>query len=211
VRTWVAGCAVWLVIGTIVAFIGERRLGPAASIGIAALFIGLIVAATFAFNRGRAFALNRGRAFALNPTRDEVIRALAERGQLETRACRARRAFEVKESGDEGLHYFIELEDGSVLYLTGQYLYDYAPLDADDDEPATPRRFPCTSFELFRNRRDQYTFDIACAGEVLEPEAVTPPFSRRDHRERRVPKDAEVIAGKTYDELKAERLAGVAG
>ena len=41
----------------------------------------------------------------------------------------ASRAFAVEEFEDEGSHYFVDLTDNRVLFLSGQYLYDYEPLE----------------------------------------------------------------------------------
>jgi hypothetical protein len=131
------------------------------------------------------------------------LRKLDEQGALEQADFRARRAFEVAELEDEGMHYYIELEDGAVLFLSGQYLYDYAP----DDEWRHPaaRRFPCTEFTVTRDRRHGYVVDIACRGAVLAPEGLAPPFSRDDHENESVPQDGDILA-RTYDEIKGERL-----
>ena len=61
------------------------------------------------------------------------------------------RAFGVKEFEDEGLHYFLELTDGRVLVLSGQYLYDYEAI-SDDSETNRPRAFPCSEFTLRRHK-----------------------------------------------------------
>ncbi len=197
-RVWVAGCAVMLIIAAVVALLGERRLGPLAGIGIGLLMFILVVAATILFNW-------QGKAVFAARSHDDYVRALEEQGKLELHEFRATRAFQVEEFEDEGSHYFLELDDRSVLYLTGQYLYEYEPMEADEDEPATFRRFPCTSFTVRTNLHDGYTVDLLCEGDVLEPEVVAPPFSRSDHRRGLVPTDRTIITDRSYDELKAER------
>ena len=108
-------------------------------------------------------------------TDDDLVENLEEQGSLVASDYKARRAIQVEECEDEGSHYFVELEDGSVLYLNGQYLRYYDPIDFPDQPQ--PRSFPCTSFTLRRHRESGYTVDIICHGEVLEPEVIVPAFS----------------------------------
>jgi hypothetical protein len=131
-------------------------------------------------------------------------RELEEQGLLEFADFRAQRAFEVAELEDEGLHFFLELEDGAVLYLNGQYLYDYAP----DDEPESSQKrlFPCTEFTIARHRLRGYPVDITCRGHVLAPECLAPPFSLDDYEESEAPQDGDVLR-RSYDDIKSERLS----
>ena len=71
----------------------------------------------------------------------------------------------MEEFEDEGLHYFIELVDGRVLFLSGQYLYDYEPI-SDDPESNQPRSFPCTEFTVRRHKNDGCVVDLLRAGTV---------------------------------------------
>jgi membrane protein implicated in regulation of membrane protease activity len=117
----------------------------------------------------------------------------------------ARRAFQVEELEDLGSSYFIELADGSVLFVTGQYLYEYEPIDDDPDENQ-PRRFPCTEFTVRRHPTEHWVYDIACSGEVLEPEGLARPFSYDDYDSGRIPENGQIITGRSYDEIKAQWL-----
>ena len=136
---------------------------------------------------------------------EEFIAELEEWGLLERQSFQAKRAFVVEEHGDEGLHYYIELADGRVLYLEGQYLYDYTAID-DDPELNRPRSFPCTEFEILRHKDEGYVLEIVCDGSVLEPEVTAAAFRREEVR-RGPPADGEIIADRSYDSLKQERLA----
>jgi hypothetical protein len=170
------------------------------------LALGLLMGALF-------IGLTFGALWLLNPRGADLLRGghtvadLEAQGLLTSTPYRAQRAFEVEEFEDEGAHYFIELDDGGVLYLNGQYLYDYAPEDATDDEigPPRPRRFPCTEFTVRRHVSAGWVADILCGGEVLVPEIFAPPFSAADFRADRVPEDGEVVRTRTYDEIKRER------
>jgi hypothetical protein len=127
------------------------------------------------------------------------IRALEAAGLLTTTSFVARRAFAVEEFEDEGLHYFMELVDGSVLYLTGQYLYDY---EQDEEEPRRPRRFPCTEFVVRRHRDQGFVVDIQCSGVPLEPDVVAAPFGPEVFEADHLPEDGQVIRTVSYDALK---------
>lgn len=149
----------------------------------------------------RILVARRERAQAL--ARD--IPYLESQGLVLRQRFRAVRAFAVEEFEDEGSHYYIELEDGSVLFLSGQYLYDFEPVDSGRCRQA--RRFPCTEFEILRRKDGLWVLDILCSGEVLEPEIVAPPFGTGEYENCEVPREGEIITGQSYDVLKRERLA----
>lgn len=153
------------------------------------------------------FVFNRSglRPHMRRQSHEEFIADLQTQGLLQREAFQATRAFAVAEFEDEGSHYFIELDDGRVLYLGGQYLYDFEPLEADDGEPEQLRSFPCTQFEVLRHRQAGYVVDIVCRGQVLEPELMAPPFGKREMRD--LPEDGELIVDRDYEALKRARLA----
>lgn len=130
------------------------------------------------------------------------VKYLEERGLLAAEHYKALRAFGVEEFNEEGLHYFLELADGGVLYLTGQYLHEYRE----------PRRFPCTEFTLRRlheRGRVAHVIDILCAGAVMEPELMARPLSPAEWDAKRRLARVEVIRDKTYDQIKREFTGGV--
>ena len=173
-----------------------NRVAPVlVEFGMAAIFIVLIGVAMALFNPSWQW---RG----YFKSEQERIRDLEERGLLVSTDFEAVRAFQVEEYEDEGLHYFIALQGGGVLCLTGQYLYDYEALeDEDDDELNQPKSFPCTRFTVRRLRDDGFVLDILCRGEVLEPEWVAPAFGREEYRRGRVPEDGDIITDESFDEL----------
>lgn len=128
-----------------------------------------------------------------------------EKGLLVSETYRARRAFQIEELEDEGSHYFIELQDGGVLFLSGQYLYDYEPVTRRP-RLTQPRRFPCTEFTVRRHSSEGYVVDIQCSGTVLEPEVTAPAFELDDYSSDAFPGDGRIIKDKPYDLLKSERL-----
>lgn len=119
------------------------------------------------------------------------LRDLEAQGLLIEEEFLAVRAFQVEEFEDEGAHYFLELDSGKVLFLTGQYLYDY-------EEPH--RRFPNRHFIVCRHKEGGSVALLKCLGETLEIDQTVRPFDLEDY-EKNVPKDGAVIEDATYDEL----------
>ena len=126
---------------------------------------------------------------------------LEDSGMLTHQSFRALRAFQLEEFEDEGSQYFLELEDHSVFYLSGQFLYEYEPSDE------RPRRFPCTEFTIRRHKDNGYVVDLLCSGDVLEPEVTAAPLDVDELETYGAISDGQVIPGQGYDEVKAERLA----
>jgi hypothetical protein len=174
--------------------VGER-VPVVVGLALGLLFILLSVAAVYLFNPWWATPLGLMKS-------EEVLRRLEDEGLLASSDFQARRAFGVQEFDDEGLHYFLELTDGRVLFLSGQYLYDYEPI-AHDPEMNQPRRFPCTEFTIRRHKTEGYVVELICRGAVIEPEFVAPRFPRQKQWSGRVPEDGQLILDTTYDALKA--------
>lgn len=164
-------------------------------LGLGLLLLVLSIVALYLFNPW--WANPRG---LMRP--EELLRRLEDEGLLVSSDFQARRAFGVRAFDDEGLHYFLELVDGRVLFLSGQYLYDYEPI-ADDPEVNQPRRFPCTDFTIRRHKIEGYVVEVVCRGAVLEPEFLAPPFPRQKRWSGPVPEDGQLIVDTTYDALKA--------
>lgn len=137
---------------------------------------------------------------------DERIHELNEKGLLTSQSFKATRAFGVKEFEDEGLHYFIELDDLSVLYLSGQYLYDYPQISGDDGKQK--RGFPCSEFTIRRHKIGGYVVDIICRGDALPIDCEAPSFDTNDGKLNLIPMDGQLFRDRSYDELKKERLKG---
>jgi hypothetical protein len=155
------------------------------------LFVGLYLPMVFAL---AYFLFNLGVPRPWSPTAADIARRLDEQGLLVAEQFRAVRALEVDEFEDEGLSYFLELESGGVLFLAGQYLYDY--------DARTSRAFPSTEFTVRRHKEKGNVVDIVCGGTVLEPELIATPFLDVDFQDGKVPEDGEIIRDRTYDEVK---------
>jgi len=157
------------------------------------VFYGAIAICYFLFN-------SRGEKWPY-PT----VEQLEEQGLIASTNFQAKRAFEVEEYEDEGLHYFLELEDGSVLYLNGQYLYDYEPVD-DAPELLQGRQFPCTDFTVKRHKTKEYVVDVVTRGTPFEVEATAPSFSRQAYRAGIVPEDGDITRDKSFEQIKQELM-----
>lgn len=157
-------------------------------------FFGSIVAALVLFHGKWAHRRTEEEIFA------DRLR-LEQSGMLISESYKALRAFQMEEFEDEGSHYFLELEDHSVLYLSGQFLYEYEPLKKKS------RRFPCAQFTIRRHKDDGFIVDLLCSGEILEPEMIAPPLKVDELEKYGSIADGQIIQAKSYDEIKAERLA----
>jgi hypothetical protein len=130
------------------------------------------------------------------------IEELEREGVIVRESYEAARAFQVEEFEDEGCQYYLELKDGRVLYLCGQYLYDHEPIEDQ------ARKFPCTQFTLLRDKRHGWIVDVLCVGTVLEPEAEAPPSLTRDFGSDEAPGDGDIITDRSYEEIKRELVKG---
>lgn len=193
-------------------FVFAGMLAVAAALGSLGLFergpvwliAPLIVVFTFAMIGAALWLFNAKGANVLgHKTLEEQTRELEQQGLLESTTFQATRAFGVEESEDEGLSYFLELSDGRVLFLTGQYLYEYEPADRENQT----RAFPCSEFSIRRHKTERYVVDVRCGGSVLDPEALARPFTTDDWDGGRVPDDGAVITSMTYDAIKQEQLS----
>ena len=139
------------------------------------------------------------------------MRAMLARWNLLVRETfRANRAFRVEPFGSLGPVYLVELIDGRVLYLRGQYLYEYEPVGADPDDPGdTLRRFPCTEFEIVRHRVTGDVIEFNCAGRSFEPEFSAPALPKSQLKQK-MSRDGAILLGSTYDDLKREYQGGAA-
>jgi len=195
-----AGLFVFSGVLLMVALVGSQKaLDRAPSwligLGISVVMVVLMVVSLWLFNARGSNPFGR-------MTEQEHLHELERLGLLESTAFRATRAFGVEEFEDEGLHFFLELTDGRVLFLSGQYLYDYEP----NPDIGTQRLFPCTEFTVRRHKKEGYTAEIVCGGTVLEPEVMAPPFGKKVWQRNRVPEDGALITGISYDRLKQDHM-----
>ena len=180
--------------------------GPPWAMGMFFAFLLFLFAgiAMFLFNRtGRRPSFSR-KTFA------EQMAELESQGLLVSESFQATRALEVEEFEDEGMHYFIELADHGILYLNGQYLYDYGEI-SDDPEVNQPRTFPCSEFTVVRHKTTGDVMDIRVGGKVLPIDCVAPSFDRVDSKRDLIPEDGQIIRDRSYEAVKRERMKGKVG
>ena len=146
---------------------------------------------------GTLIIFNYRRPMPKGESAAEQLQKLAEQGMLIKTDYRARRAFSVEEFEDEGLHFFIELDDGGILYLNGQYLYDY-------------QQFPRTEFTISRHREAGWVADIECCGTVIAVDALGLSFSKSHFKAGLVPDDGEIWRHRSFEQLKADILKAAA-
>jgi hypothetical protein len=135
------------------------------------------------------------------PRMNEIADELDQRRLLASSTFCADRAFRVDQCNGEGPHYFLELEDGGVLHLSGNYLYDYEPGDGSQ------RHFPCTRFTVRRHADLGHVVDIVCSGLIIEPEVEAPPYTAWDFAHGMVPRDGQILRNLTFDQLRQQRIA----
>jgi hypothetical protein len=124
--------------------------------------------------RGRDLVSGRARV-----TRYEIVDAIA-----------------IQESEDEGIGFYLELTDGRVLYLGGQYLY----------ELADTRRFPSTAFEISRVAASGGFLALTPLGEYLVPSTEREPFTGEEYDHSRVPEDGAFVEA-TFEDLRRSRTS----
>jgi hypothetical protein len=199
IRLILAGlfCSIgWFIAAVLVFDVLPKNTPPfLIAIVFAAVFLVTVVIALTVFNLGR-------RKVPPGPSLEE----LEAQGLVVSNDFHATRAFEVDEFEDEGRHLFIELADGSVLFLTGQYLYDFGLSEAETEAGASGD-FPTTNFTIKRHKVEGYVMDIICHGTQLKPELLAKPFGPEVWDRDGIPEDGAIIRDRTYEEIKAEHTA----
>ncbi len=196
-----AGLLAFSALLSVVDFLGKNGAFETAPAAIGLLLGGFLI--WRCAEEWRKFNPDRPVEADLTP-RARNVRRMEQAGELEVEELTIRRAFAVEELGDEGAHYFLELEDGRALYLGGQYLWDYEEEDGS-------LRFPCGRFELRRHRRKAYTVDLVCHGPPL-PLDFTAPSTAWDRAFREdPPEDGQFFPEGSYAELRARFLRRQAG
>ena len=98
----------------------------------------------------------------------ETARDLAE-GHVESTTYEITEAVAVEEAEDEGPSYYLLLDDGRTLFLTGQYLW----------EPVQ-QGFPWRTFEIDRLPVGRHVLRVVSHGPALRPSLTRPPLSESE-------------------------------
>jgi hypothetical protein len=113
----------------------------------------------------------------------------------------SRQALELRDPDSEDGWYLVELDNSKVLCLWDNL--PSGPLGFDARNPSA-RRFPCTEFTVLRDRTNNLTAEVACAGEPINPVILKLPDRYDDWLYTYLPKDGEIVSGKSFDEVREE-------
>lgn len=102
-------------------------------------------------------------------------------GHVKSTTYMIRDAIAVKEGEDEGLSFYLLLDDGRTLFLSGQYLYE--PVEAG---------FPWTSFDLVQAPVGGWIIRLVQGGPALIPSRTRGPFTDSEYRSGAVPEDCTI-------------------
>jgi len=99
--------------------------------------------------------------------------------------------------------HFLELGDGSVMVLYGQYLYEYEPID-DDPEVNQPRLFPTSEFTVVRPRNGDELLDLKVGSNVIGTRLIREPDDYQAIADLGFKlKDGEIVGDVTFDQVEA--------
>lgn len=127
-----------------------------------------------------------------------------EADAIEILDIEATRAIDIQAPGSTGPAVCVDVGDGQILLLYGQWLYDptlYRAPEPDEDKgdeswnglPA-PNAFPATAFRLHRWDGENQPFWIEIRGDYLAPEETA--IQLRCANAQKLPKSVEVFAGR---------------
>jgi hypothetical protein len=125
-------------------------------------------------------------------------------GLIREETYEAKRSLTVEEFEDEGPHVFLELVDGRVLCLNGQYLdesvYGETGAIMKQDVPT----FPCAQFRVKQRKDGNFWWgcDIVPLSPYVAPEAAFPSYRPGDWEALGEPSDGEILS-RSFDELKS--------
>ena len=190
-RVILAALFVFVAMGT--AFSYADSLPPWTMIIIMPLALGIAVVI---FNKG---ALRRMRF----KTDEDFADAELEAGRALTEHFNASRALSFEDLRTGCMVHFLELADGSVMCLYGQYLYEFEPID-DEPELNQPRRFPTSEFTIIRSRRDGQILDLRVGNDVIGTTLIEEPGDYDVIADLGFKlEDGEVVEGVTLDDVEA--------
>lgn len=175
---WKVFGAIWFAASVFVAGIGLLYLVTGTRTVAQSLFV-LVVGTLSA-----AFYLYLRRLFTRAAAAARKASALdAGAGQVDESSFSIVDAIQVAETEDEGLHFFLRLADGGVVFLSGQYLYD----------PVAARRFPSAQVTIVRAPATRTVLRFTPSGAYVRPSTTRAAFTDREHARGRVPEDGDVL------------------
>jgi hypothetical protein len=186
-----SGCIRWFIAsagGPLAGMLAVAALGALLRIGERPFF-GALMLVGAALGLVCGIVLLHAEKRSVSEARDRA-RAALEQGQVEVLRCTVAEAVEVEEVEDEGPAFFLDVEDGQLLFLQGQYLYDLAAEEPAGEEAAgRPPRFPNRQIEVARLPGSGEVLDLRCTGEPLRASRRRAPLTDDEY----VPEDGELI------------------
>jgi hypothetical protein len=179
--SWATGLAGALgagIISLLLLLMGLSFLPGGAEIALPGALVGGLLFAAASWGRSQRRERRRWSEWRL-----ERAATLAE-GLARVTRFQARDAIAIEEAEDEGLGYYLQLTDGRVLYLGGQYLYDLAEA----------RRFPAAEFEIAVAASSGALLSLTPTGAYLAPSSTRPPFTAAEWDAGLVPEDRAFVA-----------------
>jgi hypothetical protein len=165
---------------------------------------GWIAMVAVAIALGCGLSMYRSDAPALAAERAKFERDLAAGTAVRT-TYEVVDALSVEEYDDEGSAYYLKLADGRVLFLQGQFLYEYEAGEDDDGRPV-PARFPASRFTIERTAESGHFLDLLDLGAPLVPSGTLSAFTSADYLADKVPGDGEVLTV-DFESLRRSRRA----
>jgi hypothetical protein len=106
--------------------------------------------------------------------------------QIDEYRLRVVKAIEVEEFEDEGMQFYLELEDGRILFIMSQQFYH---------EEEYHGRFPSTEVLVTRLPHADEVIGLEPVGDHLPVSAEWPSFTADDYKNGRVPQHGALLPG----------------
>jgi hypothetical protein len=175
---WKVIGVIWFAASVLVAGLGLLYLITKARTVAQSLFVFLVGALSAAFSIYLRRLFTRASAAARQASTSDAVD-----GQVDEFTFSIADAIQVAETEDEGLHFFLRLADGGVLFLSGQYLYD----------PVAAQRFPSAQVTIVRAPASGTVLRFTPSGAYVQPSTTRAAFTDREHARGRVPEDGDVL------------------
>lgn len=107
-------------------------------------------------------------------------------GNVMVLSCQSNAVIEVEEFEDEGPGFFFEIDDGKIMFLQGQYLYDHVD----------SKRFPNKKFDVVKLPHSGVILDVVCKGDSLAPLRVLEPTAISSEQHIPFVYDGDIFSGK---------------
>ena len=175
---WKVIGALWFAASVFVAGVGLVYLVTKARTVAQSLFMFVVgaLSATFYLYLRRIFSRAAASYHAMSASD-------AGAGQVDESTFSIVDAIQVAETEDEGLHFFLRVAEGGVLFLSGQHLYD----------AVRAQRFPSERVTVVRAPASGTVLRFTPNGAYLPPSTTRAAFTDREHARGRVPADGDVL------------------